>query len=54
MKKYRSLSLIILILWVIVGVFILIAPQPVAKFQYACTWVSLLCFIGLNLLKTEG
>lgn len=54
MSVMKILQIIMLILWVFVGIFFLIIPQPITKFEFACTWISVICFISLNLLNKGG
>lgn len=54
MSVTRIMQIILLFLWVIVGIYFLISPLYPSKLVFACTWISLIAFIGLNLLNTRG
>lgn len=50
MKKYK---IIMFVLWFLVGLWFLISPLPIAKFEFFCCWIALLCFILLSLIERK-
>lgn len=47
----KTAKIIMLVLWVLVGLWFLISPFQISKVEFGCCWLSLLCFILLNLLE---
>lgn len=52
-KRMRIYKIIMLVLWLFVGVWILTSPFPITKVDFSGCWVSLLCFILLNLIERK-
>lgn len=47
----KTIEIIMLVLWILVGLWFLISPLPITKFEFGGCWVSLLCFILLNMIE---
>ena len=52
-KRMRMYKIIMLVLWILVGLWFLISPLPIAKFEFGCCWIALLCFILLSLIERK-
>lgn len=46
-------KIIMLVLWLLVGLWFLISPLPIPKFEFFCCWIALLCFILLSLIERK-
>ena len=47
----KTIESIMLVAWLLVGLCFLISPLPITKIEFGCCWVSVICFILLNLLE---
>ena len=47
----KTPKIIMLIVWLFIGTLLLISPLPITKHAFGCCFVSLLCYIGIDILK---
>lgn len=44
-------KIIILLLWFISGLLFILSPLPVTKHQFGSCWLSLICFILIDIIE---
>lgn len=52
-KIKKAIESIMLVAWLFAGLWFLLSPFPITKVEFGCCWVSVICFILLNLIERQ-